>query len=287
MIGGDRGSLAGRGWREALIATYSFRCVAALLLALPIVSAAHASGVTQFPESDRLLFEPGGALLSEVLVSQRAALLAAVSPTLATLAVLAVLALGPELLLLRAATLSQRSELASALQERPHGTRRLFQRLLTLGAVTVLSRALLVGLSLGLAFSARSWFASARDPRLPDAVFLAVLALGALAQLALSTLRDLAAAAMVARGLRLADSIVAALHELRPRACGAYTAAFGAGIALMLLGALVVSAVDVSQPGAWRALFVFAVHQAVVLGSIAARALWLSSAVRRVVGASA
>ncbi len=271
-----------RDWAGALLAAYAFRTVAGLLLALPVVNAVQASGVTQWPEADRLLFEPGAEVLLEVIVSQRASLVASVMPAVAMLVVIAVLALGPELLILRAASQAHPYQTTMGAEVSAPAARPLLQRLLTLGAATVIARALLAGLALALAFTARSWFTSARDPRVADLVFVGVLGVGALVQLAISALRDLAAAAIVARGLPVPDAVATALAKLRAGSFGACAAAFAVAIGLVLAGALITGAADVAQPEGWRAAAVFIVHQAVVLGTIAVRAAWLSSAVRRV-----
>jgi hypothetical protein len=271
---------AARSWARALLATYAFRFAAGLLLALPFVNAVRASRITHFPEGDRLLFQPGGDLLLEVIASQRELLVASLGSTLWMLALLSVLALGPEFLLLRAA--SSTSGEAAGGQDPTHGARRALQRMLTLGAAVLLARALLAGLALALAFTARSWFTSADDPRIADAVFASVVLLGVLIQLAVSTLRDLTAAAIVARGWALPDCVAAAVSKLRLPAFGAYAAAFAATLLLMLLGALAAAALDVGRAQGFRTALVFAVHQAVVLGSVAARGAWLSNAVRRV-----
>jgi hypothetical protein len=271
-----------RDWAGALLATYAFRTVAGLLLALPVMNAIQASGVTQWPEADRLLFEPGAEVLMEVLVSQRASLVASITPTLAMLAIIAVLALGPELLMLRAASSSRRYPSMPSPEKPAPAARPLLQRLLTLGAATLIARALLAGLWLALAFTARSWFTSARDPRIADMAFVGALGVGVLFQIAVSALRDLAAAAIVAGGLPVPDGVATALSKLRARSFGTCAAAFAVGILLVLAGALVAGAIDVSQPQSWRVAAVFVVHQAVVLGSIAVRAAWLSSAVGRV-----
>ena len=56
-----------------------------------------------------------------------------------------------------------------------------------------------------------------------------------------------------------------------------YSLAF---VAAVLVAAKLAEVIDVSHSGAWRVVAVFAVHQLLIVGSVAARAAWFARALR-------
>lgn len=266
------------GSRKLLVAVavaYAYRLAAAWLLALPLLHVVRASNIPQFPEGDRLLFEGGGWYLLEVVQQHHRVLLASLASTFWLLLALAFAALIPKWLLLRALCRGAEASASSAAQSLP--------RLALLGALSWLTRLLLLVAALALAATLRSYFSSARDERVADLVFVAALAVGSLPQLALSVWHDLARIAVVRRGLGAANALGAALGPLRRRALrllGRYGALELLALALVACGAVVVDALDVARSGAWRSLAAISAHQLVVLGGILIEACWLYCAAR-------
>ena len=261
-------------WLFAAAVTYLFRMSGAALLALPFAAAVRASGVTQFPAGDRALFEPGGALLLELVASESSLFAALVGPTLLLLLLIGIAGVIPEFLLLWAVSPSAREERLS------DGARRALPWLVVLGIALVPLRALTLGLTFAFALTAHSWFESARDVRIADLVFAALLIGAAGVQLVISALRDLSSCALVERRVPLLTAIRIARSGLSLRSCGLYAASLGAAAALYVAGGWLTQALDVSRPEVWRAASVLILHQALIGVGIALRVGWLSRATR-------
>jgi hypothetical protein len=252
----------------AFAVSYLYRAFAALLLALPIVVALGASGIRSVSRGDARLFEPGGLYLLEVIVSSRALLADALAPTLAVAVVLGLGGLAPELWLLRA------MKAGAAPPERG------LRRLLALALATWGARLLLGLLTVGLALTARSFVASARDERLPLLAVGGAVALGLLLQALCSIWHDLASMEIAARGSSTTDAILAALERAR-RSAAALVACYAGtqvlALAVLLAAAAAVTSLDVARGEGWRSASALAVHQLAVLVTLALRAAWLWS----------
>lgn len=262
-------------WRRplplALAAGYVYRLFAALVLALPTVVVLSGSGVGSLPRADARLFDPGGLYLLEVLVRSGELLASALLPTLALAVVLGFGGLLPELWLLRA--------IAPAATPRPA-----LRRLVGLALATWGARLLVGLLTLGLALTARSFFASARDERLPLLAVGGTVAFGLLLQAVVSLWHDLAALELVGRGASLSEAVLAALARARVSAAALvarYASTWLLGLAALLGAAAVVGALDVARGDGWRSASALVVHQLAVLVTLALRAAWLWSARRR------
>lgn len=261
----------------AIGASYAYRLAAAGLLALPVVQLVRASNIVQFPEGERRLFEEGGLYLLEVLSRHHALVLAHLPSTLWLLLFFAFGALIPKWLVLRALARTGREAPATA------DARAVLSRLALLGALVWLTRGILLVAALTFAATVRSYFASARDERLPDLAFAATLALGLLPQLGLSLWHDLASAALVDKGLTAARATAAAFRALRRRALSGVAVYAGvqlSTLALVLGAGVLIELLDVARDGTWRGLLALATHQLVVLASILLQVCWLAYALR-------
>lgn len=260
----------------AVALDFALRAAAGLVLASPLLAAVASTGITRFPEGDRLLFEPGGLMLVEVART----LSSAVVPLLqAELVMGLVLALGlvvPYAVLLVA--LSRReprtlSELfGTALTRVPP--------LVALQGLTLLAESAALLALATFAAGLRETLVGATSRR-ADLVFLAVLALGGLVLLGLGALRDLSSAACVEETLGSPAALrrgVASLLRAPGAVCSGFGAALVAAGACVAAGALLTGALDVGRPGAFRVALVLLVHQAVLLGRSVVRAFWLHRA---------
>lgn len=258
----------------ALGFVYALRLVSAWLLARPFVETVSASGVLNFPTGDAKLFEPGSAYLLEVLVQQRAALSAAAPSTLGLLGVSCLAALVPEYYLLLALTVR-----ASGCTRPARG----IARLAVLSLVTWATRAVFALLTLTLAMTARGWFGAARDERLPDLSFAVVVCGGALLQLGISLLRDVAYAAVVARSLNGPAAAIHAVDSGRRHAAPllfsyAWTSLAALGVAVAC--AALLSRLESALPG--HAVVGLALHQLTLGLGLGLRSVWLCRAVEAV-----
>lgn len=256
----------------AFAASYLYRAFAALVLALPAVVVLGASGIRSFSRGDARLFDPGGLHLLEVVVRSRELLADALVPTLALGVVLGFGGLVPELWLLRAMTPGS-------------APARGLRRLVGLALATWGARLLLGLLTLGLALTARAFFASARDERLPLLAVGGAVAFGLLLQALFSIWHDLASIEVVARGASIPDAILAALERARSSAAGLVARYAGVqllGLAALVAAAAAVGALDVARGDGWRSATALALHQLAVLVTLALRAAWLWSTRRAV-----
>lgn len=263
--------------RPLLIASIAgLRAAFALCLAWPLASLVASSGIGARSQGDRALFEDGGYLLLEVARQKGPTLLAAAQGLLPLLGLGLVAGTLFNAALLVGLNQSERLRVP-ALIERSVSA---LPRLVMLGAATGLLQ-LLVVLAASILVEAvpqplaRPVLGSAGQ----GAIWLAAGAvLGALGGSA-----DVARAASVRHALPLGDAVRAAVQLLLRRP---FLSCFGwlPYAALVAVAAALASALaevlDVSRPGAWRPLLVFAAHQLVVLTAVAARAGWYARALR-------
>jgi hypothetical protein len=252
------------------------RLLVGFCLAWPLSSLISDSGIGQRSEGDRALFESGGYLLLEV-VRLRGSELMAVGRGLVPLLVLGlILTAACNAALLVALNLKGRLDRAAWLS-------RAFGRLpaiLLLGLGTGLGQLVLIVAGV-IAVGAIP--DSLARPVATSAAQLAVWLVVALAAGALGGVADVAKASLVRHDSRLVDGLARAWLCLRQRpiraSFGWFPYALGFGLAVFLAAELC-QLLDVSRPGAWRVASVFALHQLVILASVAARAGWFARALR-------
>lgn len=257
---------------------FALRAAAGLLLASPIVAAVTSTGLTHFPDGDRLLFEPGGLMLVEVARALWSAVVPLVQAELVMGLVLALALTVPYALLLVAFS---RNAPATAAELWGKAVTRVPSLVALQGLALLAQSAALLAVA-ALAAGLREALVGATSRR-ADLVFLAALALGGLVVLVLGALRDLASAACTEETLRSPAAVRRGLAAL-VRAPGAVVYGFGqallAGAALVAVGALLTGALDVGRPGASRIVLVLVVHLSVLLGRSLCRAFWLRRALQ-------
>ncbi|HEY3493437.1 MAG TPA: hypothetical protein VGK73_02075 [Polyangiaceae bacterium] len=255
----------------AVCLDYAARAAASLLFALPVVALVAGTGVGRFPEGDRLLFEPGALVASEVVHKLVPALGTALSTSFVAFVVLAALLVVPHAAVLSALAETGRLE-AKTLWGRALSS---VPALLLLTGVALLAQVLLLALSSGIASFARGALAS--SPRLADGVFLAVIGGGALLALGVGVARDVARASAVQRGSDGRSALVAIPALLRGRApllLQVFATRAAAGCVLLVATAFACGLVDVGRPGNHRLALVAFLHQAAALGVAALRVSW-------------
>jgi hypothetical protein len=249
---------------RALLATYSCRVLGAALLALPVVQAVSASGVTRFPEGDGKLFEGGGLFLLEVLMREREAFGAAVPATVLLALLVSLAAIVPEWLVVRALG-------PSAARARSALTSCFWIGIATWGARVVLGLGTLL-----VALTVRSYVAGMRDERAPFFALAAAALLGLGAQACISVVHDGAVVLAIVQNSGATDAIGSALARLRRRWSRwlvRYALFTLVGLCAALGCAVGVSVLDVASSGAW--LTAMALHQLTIGLGIGLRAAWL------------
>jgi hypothetical protein len=257
-----------------VVAAYAYRLVASLVVALPFAVGTQ-SVVGRHPRGDAVLFDDGATYLLELLRVTRAALPA--GALLFTLGVLvaSVAGLWVFAALVLAMTSRGRWRLGSVMAEaaRPLGT------LVLLSGATLLAQALVWGL-LAVASGVTAAYWVDEGPR-GDLVKVFAVAWPGLLVIPLGVMHDLARVEVVLEGKGPLRAVAAASRAVRrrffallgawtPRAAAALAAIFCAGAIATRVGAL---------DGAAFAL-TLAVHQLALLFATAARASWLSAAIR-------
>ncbi|HEX2872444.1 MAG TPA: hypothetical protein VHP33_14345 [Polyangiaceae bacterium] len=276
------GEIRARRRPGLVVGVAGLRLLMGLCLAWPLSSLLAASGVGLRPEGDRLLFEGGGYLLLDVL-RQRGSELEAVARGL-----LPVLGLG---LLFTAAC---NAALLVGLNQAPSAPlrgrlqlRELLGRaservpaMIVLGVGTALGQLLLI---LGGSLTVAAVPESLAEPVKTTVTQLAIWSAVAIAAGGVGGFSDLVKASLVRHDSRLVDALAHAWACLLRRPIRASFGWFPYALAFLLaafLAARLSELVDVSQPGAWRVAMVFAVHQLVVVTSVAARSAWYARALR-------
>ena len=254
---------------------FASHAAAALLLSLPTVALVSGTGVGRFPEGDRLLFQPGGVVAAEVAGNLLSAIPGHVASLLGAGTLLAVLLLVPHTALLVSLS-SRENESQAATWGRAIGR---VPATISLSGLALLAQALVLFATVTLAGCLKDALGGTTT-RHADLAYLAAIALGACLVLALGIVRDLGRAAVVRDAL---DSKTALLAGLRAFATAPLRSLLGwltpalAGVALVALGALLATALDVSRPGAWRVWLVALVHQLVAYALCFCRAFWLTA----------
>jgi hypothetical protein len=261
----------------AVLLDFVTRACASLALAAPVTAVVAGSGIGSFPAGDRLLFEPGGMLLVEVVRSSWSLL-----PPLATSS-LVTLGAGYAALVLPQAVLW-----TAVAEESPEPRAAFLGRtcarvpaLFALAGLGFLAQVL--ALALGLATAGFLRGGASRNAMHADLGALLIAAVGVAVALLVGIVRDVASATLACGVAGSRAALHAALHcSLRaPGALiGRWLGPAVLGIGLVSAAALVVGSLDVGKPEAFRFVLVALVHQLVVLALSICRAVWFTGAVR-------
>ncbi|HVR20118.1 MAG TPA: hypothetical protein VMS65_10490 [Polyangiaceae bacterium] len=261
--------------RRPLAVSLYFAChaVAALVLALPTTAIVAGTGLGRFPEGDRLLFQPGGAIAAEVVRTLMPALPAHFLSSFSVAALLGMLLLVPHAALLVGLARTEREPL-SATWGRALGH---LPPLLALSGIALLAQATVLAGTLTCAGALRgAWLGP--TTRSADLVYFGTVLVGSLLALALGVVRDLGRAAIVRAELDSKSALFSGLRAFA-RAPGRVLAGWIvpalAGAALIALAAALTTLLDVSRPGTWRLGLVALVHQSVAYALCWCRAYWL------------
>lgn len=261
-----------------ILGVASLRILAGLCLAWPLASLIAASGVGLRVEGDRALFEGGGYLLAELLRLRGGELEAVTRGLLPVLTLGLVLTTAGNAALLVGLNLHGRlkpRELLARASER-------LPALLVLGAGTGLAQ---LALFIAGLITAAALPDPLNKPVATTAGQAALWLLVALAAGAVGGFSDVVKASLVRHESRLVDGLARAWQCVRHQPL---RATFGwVPFALAFLAAVAAAAklsdlCDVAQPGAWRVVAAFGVHQLVILTAVAARAAWFARALRLV-----
>ncbi|MDF3069357.1 MAG: hypothetical protein K0R38_4958 [Polyangiaceae bacterium] len=256
------------------------RLICGLCLAVPLASLLAESGVGQRAEGDRALFEGGGYLLLEVLRLHGPALAAAARGLLPVLALgLLMTTLANAALLVALSTqgrLRSLDWLTPALSRLP--------ALSVVGVGTALAQGLVLLVAAIVADGMPEPLARPQQSTLLQVLpwLFALLAVGALGGFA-----DVAKAALMRHESSLSLALARAWQSvtLRPISSLFGWVPYGLPFAAALAGAAWLTTVlDVARPGAWRVAAVLAIHQLVIVISVACRAAWFARALRGVCG---
>lgn len=259
---------------RAVVYVYLLRALAAWLLASPIARTLTSQVAVRHPRGDAVLFDAGGLELVESVRLSLRVLASEAGGTAIAGSVLGWLMLVPAAGLLAALCEPRRTGPAEwtrrGLELLPRFTLVFGARLFCQGVVVALA-------ALGLSLLARRLSLSF-DERRADLVLLA-LALPVLAlAVAAGVLEDLVRAELV-RGAALRPALRRAWSLLARRSgtlSWTWLLIAACSLALPLVAAPLVGAMDVSRPGGLRVVGVALLHQAVVLALVALRALWLA-----------
>jgi hypothetical protein len=270
------GEIRARRRPGLVLGVAGLRLLMGFCLAWPLSSLLAASGVGLRPEGDRLLFEGGGYLLLDVLRLRGAELEAVARGLLPLLGLGLLLTAACNAALLVGLNLQGRLKLrellASASQRVP--------ALVVLGVGTALAQLLVI---LGGSLTVAVVPESLAEPVKTTATQLLVWFVAAAFAGGVGGFSDLVKASLVRHDSRLVDALSSAWRCLLRRPIRAsfgwipYALAF---LLVALLAAKLSELIDVSRPGTWRITLVFAVHQLVVVTSVAARSAWYARALR-------
>jgi hypothetical protein len=270
------GDIRARRRPGLVLVVAGLRLLTGFCLAWPLSSLLAESGVRLRPEGDRVLFEGGGYVLLEML-RLRGAELEAVARGL-----LPVFGLGLLLTAVCNAALLVGLNLQGRLAARELLARagERVPALVVLGVGTALAQ-LLVLLAGSLTSAAVP--DSLAEPVKTTVMQLLVWLVVAVVTGGLGGFSDLVKASLVRHESRLVEALSRAWRRLlrRPiRASFGWVPYAFAFLLAALVAAKVSELVDVSRAGAWRVTLVFAVHQMVVVTSVAARSAWYARALR-------
>jgi len=254
------------------------RTLLALLVSYPVLLAIRGSGMTNGPDGDAVLFQPGSLLLLELLRVDAVGLTAAAQISLLLLGLSAIFELIPLALALDLLWLPKHP-----LRERLTRALGLFPRFLLLGAIALLVQAALM-LAASLLGAAFKPVLSSADERLRSIAPLALLGLGLFACGWFGGVLDIARATLVRRDapeLGVRAAFAHALLCLRERPfrvlVGLYPSVAGSALGLLSAAWLLTRFVPVSASSVAIALS-FGVHQLAMLFAIGWRVRWLGAA---------
>lgn len=269
--------------RPGLVAVVALsRLFMGFCLAWPLSSLLAASGVGLRPEGDRLLFEGGGYLLLDVLRLRGGELEAVARGLLPVLGLGLLLTAACNTALLVGLNQAPSAPLRGRLQLREllaRASERL-PAMVVLGIGTALAQLLLI---LGGSLTVAAVPESSAEPVKTTVMQLTVWFVVALAAGGVGGFSDLVKASLVRHDSRLVDALSRGWVCLQRRPVRASFGWFPYALAFLLvalLAAQLSELVDVSRPGGWRVGLVFAVHQLVVVTSVAARSAWYARALR-------
>ncbi|MCB9586429.1 MAG: hypothetical protein H6718_13585 [Polyangiaceae bacterium] len=265
----------------ALALVYAARLLAGWLVAAPIVAAINGSGLLSFPQGDASLFAPGGDSLVALVQTSYRFLGSAMRDSSWAFCLAAALGLLPYAFWLFALGHSGRLSLGEAAGQALQSLPRL-----------VLLSALSLVLSGILAVLAAVTWGALYDPlvarvneRSVDLWRLASLLPFALLWLWLSMLTDLSRAAVVQHNARFRLSLRLAWRAFKAQKLvmlSSWLTPWLWGVALIAGAALIVERIAVEQPGGWRVLLAWLLHQLVIVGLLLLRASWYTRALRGV-----
>ncbi len=266
-----------RRYLPVLLGNYLARLGLSVLLAWPFVRVLQTSGIEQFPEGDRLLFEGGGLYLLELLRVSGGELGSLGRGTLLLLMPVAVF-----LLLVRALSLEAlRSTEPPALGDLWSSALRRLPTFLLIAGVTLLVQVLTLGAASFAAGRLSQALGGSHAEVRGDVVFALCLLLGCALSLLLGAAAELGRAGVVQRGLRGTPALLHGLRVVRRRFGSVLLVWGGAALAsvLLVLGAAWLAALcDVSKAGSLRPLAVFTLHQLVALALAFLHVVWLRGA---------
>lgn len=272
------GEIRARHRPGLILGVASLRILAGLCLAWPLASLVADSGVGQRLEGDRALFEGGGYLLAELLRLRGGELEAVARGLLPVFTLGLVLTAAGNAALLVGLNLRGRLRLRELLTRA--GERLL--ALLLLAAGTGLAQLVLF---IAGVMAVAGIPESLAKPVATSGGQAALWLLVAIAAGAVGGFSDVVKASLIRHESRLGDGLARAFQCVRHLP---FRATFGwlpfglVFLAVAALAAKLTELCDVAQPGAWRVVAVFGLHQLVIVTAVAARAAWFARTLRLV-----
>jgi len=260
-----------------VFANYVLRALLAASLFLPFARLIAASGITHFPAGDRLLFQPSGLYLLELLRLSGPELVALAEGSLWLL-----LGVSAILLLARALTFQTLIQRRFDLVEIVPRALRLVPGYLLIAGLVLLAQVLALTIFLWAGAGVSRLF-EARSERSADLAFAALSLLGLFVALVLGVVGELARASLAHErqsGLSALGRGLEHLARAPVRLLSRWAGLGAAGLVLVVAAAKLCELLDVSREAAWRAAAVFGVHQLVILALVGLQTAWLVIALR-------
>ncbi len=257
-----------------VLANYLLRALLGVFMALPFAAVVGASGVGQFPAGDRVLFEPGGLHLVELLRLAGPELLGLGQGSLRLLVGAAVILIAARALTY--ATLAHPRDLGAVVSK----ALPLVPGYLLIAGLVLLAQALTLGFFVWLGVKLSDPLQASSEKR-ADLLLAAVALLGLLAVLVLGALGELARACLAARRSSAISAIFRGVElgqRFALRLLSRWAGLGAAGIALVLIAAKLTELFDVSRAGSFRPFGVLVLHQLVALALCALHTAWLRTA---------
>jgi hypothetical protein len=272
------GEIRARRRPGLVLGVAGLRLLMGFCLAWPLGSLLAASGVGLRPEGDRLLFEGGGYLLLDVLRLRGAELEAVARGLLPMLGLGLLLTAACNAALLVGLNVQGRLELRELLSR----ANKRVPGLIVLGIGTALAQLLVI---LGGSLVVAAVPESLAEPVKSTVTQLLIWFVAALFAGGVGGFSDLVKASLVRHESRLVEALSRAWRCLLNRPIRASFGWVPYALAFLLVALLAAESselIDVSRGGAWRVSLVFAVHQLVIVTSVAARGAWYARALRLV-----